>query len=200
MSEKTKYLGIIIDQNLKWNEQIQSLLTKLRRFIHKFYQLRKFMNRKQLIIIYKSLVESILRSGIIVWGGLYDTTLLPLRVIQNHIVKIIFRKPLLYRTALLYNNEILIIRTLYLYLCCIFIYRKPHLRITAAHSHNTRAVSNNSLMTPACQREASQRFVTTVAPKIYNKLPMSIRNIPKLYLFRSKAKQYVIAVLHLPIY
>ena len=89
----TKYLGIIIDCNLKWENHIQYLCKKIRCLIHKFYQMREFLQQKLLIMFYKSLVEPLLRYGIIVWGGAYNVHLHPLKVIQNSIIKIIKKNP-----------------------------------------------------------------------------------------------------------
>lgn len=64
-----KYLGIIIDNNLKWHSHILYLTKKVRFLIHKFYLLREFLSKKLMIMIYKALVEQLLRYGILVWGG-----------------------------------------------------------------------------------------------------------------------------------
>ena len=50
-----KYLGLYIDQFLKWDVHIGTLSDKLRRLIFKFYQLRQFM--ETLLIIYKALLK-----------------------------------------------------------------------------------------------------------------------------------------------
>lgn len=78
-TEKVKYLGIIIDKNLKWTDHVNYLTSRVRRLIHKFSELRKFMNKK-------TLVESIIKYGILVWGGLYNNALNPLSVVQNFIL------------------------------------------------------------------------------------------------------------------
>lgn len=46
-------------------------MSKVRQFIFKFYELRKKLNSKLLIMAYKSLVECILMYSIIVRGGLF---------------------------------------------------------------------------------------------------------------------------------
>ena len=67
----TKYLGIYIDKHLKWDEHVLRLSKNIRKLIHKFYTLREILNRQLLITVYKAIVESLLRYGVIVWGGLY---------------------------------------------------------------------------------------------------------------------------------
>lgn len=54
-----------------------------------------------MIIVYKALVESLIRYGIIIWGGLYNTALKQLNVIQNFILKIINKKEKRYPIAII---------------------------------------------------------------------------------------------------
>lgn len=88
----TKYLGIVIDQYLKWRPHIDYISAKIRKLIHKFYLLRDFLNKKTLTTVYKVLVESIIRYGILVWGGLYKNSLYKLHIIQKYILKIMLKK------------------------------------------------------------------------------------------------------------
>lgn len=64
-----KYLGVHIDNNLKWEPHINFITKKLRYLVYKFYLLRQSLNEQLLLMLYYSLVESILRYGIIIWGG-----------------------------------------------------------------------------------------------------------------------------------
>lgn len=66
--EHTKYLGIIIDNNCNWKKQINNVVTKLRKTIYKFVQLRNIVNENLLKTIYYAIVHSNLQYGIIAWG------------------------------------------------------------------------------------------------------------------------------------
>lgn len=90
--DSIKYLGIIIDKHLKWNVHVLKLSTSIRKLIHKFYILRDILSTDLLIMVYRTLVESLIRYGIIVWGGLYQASLQQLNTVQNYILKLIFRK------------------------------------------------------------------------------------------------------------
>ena len=69
-AEKVKYLGIYVDNYLRWNVQIKSMVQKLRGLLYKFAQLKHILSIQHLKIVYKALIESILKDGIIDWGGL----------------------------------------------------------------------------------------------------------------------------------
>ena len=68
-AEKVKYLGIYIDNHLRWNIQIKSVVQKLKVLSYKFAQLKHILSIQHLKIVYKALVESIFKYGIIGWGG-----------------------------------------------------------------------------------------------------------------------------------
>lgn len=187
-----KYLGIMIDSNLKWAEHTRYLCNKLRFFIHKFYLLKEILNRKLLIMTYKSLVEPLLRYGILVWGGAYNTHLEALKIIQNCIVKIIFSKPRLYPTHLLYDNNICSIRVIYISTLCLFIYIHDDKQDKLKHHYQTRAIANEHLSVPPSKRNINQRFVTYLAPKYFNLIPKKIRDIKNRKKFIKLCREYIV--------
>lgn len=84
-----KYLGLHIDQNLKWKSHVQYLRSKLRIHMHTFYYLRKYVDQKFLKTLYFAWVQSILQYGIVVWGGDYFSNLLPLYKVHNRFLKLL---------------------------------------------------------------------------------------------------------------
>ena len=59
-----KYLGLFIDDNLKWTSQINYLSTQLARCTGLFYRLRNFVSTETLCTLYYSLVYSRIQYGI----------------------------------------------------------------------------------------------------------------------------------------
>ena len=100
-SKYVKYLGILIDQNLKWNTHINCLCLKLRKIMYKFVQLRYSMPVTILKTIFLALVQSIIQYGIISWGGLSQMAILPLVLLHKRIIKICLKKKMYYPTHLI---------------------------------------------------------------------------------------------------
>jgi len=73
-----KYLGVIIDDTLKWKPQVEKICSKLASGCWALYQVRKFVNQKTLMMIYYSFIHSHLNYCISSWGGTSESTLLPL--------------------------------------------------------------------------------------------------------------------------
>ena len=65
---KTKYLGIIVDDSLTWNEQIDFISIKIKRNVGMMNRVRDSILKNSLKTLYKSLVEPYFRYCNTVWG------------------------------------------------------------------------------------------------------------------------------------
>ena len=63
-----KFLGIFLDENLNWNEHINHLKSKLRSQIYLLSQVKKSYPLKLRLLLYNSLVRSVINYGISLWG------------------------------------------------------------------------------------------------------------------------------------
>jgi hypothetical protein len=58
------YLGIIIDQHLKWDIHVNNLIIKMRKLNYFYINARKILDKETLLIIYFALTQSLLQYGI----------------------------------------------------------------------------------------------------------------------------------------
>ena len=89
---KIRYLGIIIDNNLRWNLHINNLVGKLRYSLHKFIKLKNILPVQTLRMIYFAFYQSICQYGLLVWGGIKEHYLNILQSTQNSVVRIILNR------------------------------------------------------------------------------------------------------------
>jgi len=68
-----KYLGITIDQHLKWNNHIEYIIVKLRQLTYFFIIAKKILNKQLIRITYFAMAQSLIQYGIIAWGGCNTT-------------------------------------------------------------------------------------------------------------------------------
>lgn len=188
---ETKYLGIIIDQFLKWHPHIDYLSGNICRLIHRFYILKQFLSTKILIMIYKALVESIIGYGLLVWGGLYNNALHKLEVNQKFMLKIIYGKNRTYPTRLLFTEKTCNIRTLYMTTICMFMHTHSSLRVYVNHSYETRTRDNMEIRIPVSYRNINLKYLSYLAPKVYNLLPRDIRDVSNRGKFRRMCSAYI---------
>jgi hypothetical protein len=88
--KQAKFLGVIIDDKLKWDAHLQSLNSKLKCEIGKICRIRHVIPESLHNELYHTLFESHLRFGISVWGGVSHNKLEPLFVTQKKCVRILF--------------------------------------------------------------------------------------------------------------
>ena len=103
-----RFLGVILDNKLKFNLHIDHICNKVSKSIGILYKLKNVTNQKCLTSMYYSLVYPYLSYCSLVWGKAYDIHLKPLEIQQKRCLRIMNYKPFLEHTEpLFYSNEIL---------------------------------------------------------------------------------------------
>lgn len=106
-SDTVKYLGIFIDKKLTFRKHIESSADKALKCFRSFYPLlnkKSKLSTDNKIIIFKSVIRPIMLYGCCVWGNAAHSHIKKLQVLQNRILKTIFKLPRLYRTQHLHYN------------------------------------------------------------------------------------------------
>ena len=177
--EYIKYLGILIDQRLTWKAHLDYVTKKVRKLIHKFYELRNVMLIKMLKMVYFSLVESIISYGIVTWGSASASAMSSLLIAQKYIIKIIMFKNRGFSTELLFKeSNLLTLGQLYIKAVIRFMLNNQYYRNELLHNHYTRNAVNQNVSLAFVRRSASQGHISYVGPLIFNALPFSFRNKP----------------------
>ena len=102
---KARFLGIIIDDKLTWNAQIDSLIDKLNSCIITIKRIKKFIPKEHYMKLYHSLFLSHLTYGISAWGGVSRSKLGKIFSIQKRCMRLLFGKilnfdhPAFYKTC-----------------------------------------------------------------------------------------------------
>ena len=92
-SQSVKYLGVILDKHLQWNDQIAQVKIKLNRAIGILSKIRHNANPTILKVVYHSLFESNLLYGAQLWGQTNLANQNSIQVLQNPAIrKICFKK------------------------------------------------------------------------------------------------------------
>lgn len=188
--QNVRYLGIDLDQHLKWNHHINNLVKKLRKLIFKFNQIKNILNKNNLRLVYSSLAESVLRYGIVAWGGAYDNTLKQVEICQKLLLKIIFKKENQYPTTLLFQYaEVFNIRYLYYHSVFNFMYKATKTPIT--HNKKTRTETEQQIVTIKPTKTLIKRTFYYIGPKLYNMLPKQLRDCTDLHKYNKLTKIYL---------
>jgi len=68
-----RYLGVTIDQHLRWDKHAQLTATRIRKTLYKFRRLRLIMDKDTSRQMHYAIVLSIVQYGILAWGGACET-------------------------------------------------------------------------------------------------------------------------------
>jgi hypothetical protein len=99
-----KYLGVILDNELKWTEHIDSVCKKLFKLIGVFYKLRSKLPAVVLKSIYFAFVHPHILYGIEIYANTNPTYLSKLVKLNNRILRILQNRPLATQVISLYRK------------------------------------------------------------------------------------------------
>ena len=85
----TKFLGVFVDENLKWNIHINMIENKLARSIGILKKLSHKLSHHALKALYNSFIEPYLSYCNLIWGSNYSTNLYCLYVLQKNALRIV---------------------------------------------------------------------------------------------------------------
>ena len=195
---KTKFLGIIIEEHLNWATHISHLCNIIARNVGILQKLRYFVPTYVLKILYHSLILSHLQYCTLLWAHSYYSHLHKLRVLQKKAIQIISNADYpAHSSKLFLNLNLLKPDDIMQFQLGTFMYKLkynklssviPHMFVTNEniHSHNTR--NKNGYLIP------SVTFTVSYAgPILWNSFPRQLRQLPSELLFKKKLKSILLA-------
>lgn len=171
-----KYLGVHIDQFLKWDQHIKSLIPRIRTLIYVFKNLNCIADQTLLKRVYYALCQSILTYCITAWGGCAKTTLKHLEVAQRAVLKVMTRKPLRYPTSLLYaDTSVMTVRQLFIFKTVL----RKHSKLPYDPTlHARKRRSDLVCVTPPHRTVLARRHFKVLSCKLYNRANKILKIYP----------------------
>ena len=214
-----KYLGVLIDSTLSWKDHIFNITRKLSRAIGILYKLRPFVTTKIMKNIYYALVYSHLVYAIEVWGSACVTHMTKILTLQKRAIRLITYKdqfptipgplypsePLFLKLSFLKVEDIFILQvSKFVHKCINFDiinnfanwFKLNH----EVHSHSTRTNYSSSLLDNTNNLSIpfgrttnyGLKLIKVSGPKLWNSLPLDIRNLKSLSNFKSSLKEHLL--------
>lgn len=179
---------------MSWSVHTSSLRKYLLRTTNMLYHLRLFCSRGLLETVYYGLVQSKLQYGLTCWGGTFKNNIQPLLVVQKHILRIIWKKRRYEHSfSLFVNSNILPLKHLYFYkVLKVFFLRSGYSLNRDQIGYDLRSSTRNLVVIPPHNTHHFLSFYTSVAPRLFNKLPIELRRIRKPFSFNKKIKKMAI--------
>ena len=102
--KSTRYLGVIFDENLTWNEHVQHVCKSLLKYFGIFNHIKSVMSTQTARQLYFAFIYSRISYGIEVYGKCANKLLSRLQVLQSKLLKLILRKNHMTATNELHRN------------------------------------------------------------------------------------------------
>lgn len=196
-STSVKYLGVILDHNLKWEQHLHQLTTKLRKTIYKFILLRKCADIQNLRLTYHALVLLHITYGITAWGGACQNVTEKLNIIQRKIIKIMYRKPSRYPTDQLFQDtKLLTIQENYIKESTVQIFKRKTSLPPIQHNHSTRFTDKQPIYLTNPGSSFIQRQTNYLGTTFYNALPVKLKKCNSPEQFRRKLNNHLLKSRH----
>lgn len=188
--KETKFLGVILDENLGWGKHIDQLCVKLCQACFAISTLKNSLDRTSLLNVYYALFYSKLSYNIIAWGQSVD--LHRVFVLQKRVLRLIFN--IGYRDTcrnIFRENNILTVPCIYLYKLLILMYGIKHKLPTGRdiHDHNTR--NSNHIYISNYNLTLYKKSPHCAGSYLYNKLSTEIKIASNIKKFKSKLLKFL---------
>ncbi|KAJ8715498.1 hypothetical protein PYW07_009980 [Mythimna separata] len=178
---KTKFLGILIDNQLTWKPHAEDICKRLSTAAFMLHNLSKKVNIPTILVAYHGLVISILRFGIIFWGHCSDRE--SIFKVQKRCLRAIFGLKMTDSCVPIFKSHTLLtFPCLYILEIAIFVATNrslfPTLIETRKRNTAMRSQYQNLLSTGVFKTSLLKKNVLCMAPLVYNKIPDRIKNLP----------------------
>ena len=175
--KSTKFLGVLIDENLSWNEHIQLVVNKISKNIGILHKAKTILNKKCLTNLYFSFINSYINYGNIAWGSTYHTNLKQIHSKQKHACRIIYKEnKLTHSKPLMKDMNALNVYQINIYKTLIFMYNVKaglvpdifkHKFKNIEHKYPT-AYSHINFKIPFMKHKFSRFCISSRGPQLWN--------------------------------
>ena len=191
-----RFLGVIIDDKLKFNLHINEITKKISKNSAILYKLRQYLPENTLLSVYRSIIECYINYCNLIFGNAALTHISPLVIAQKKAVRIVANLPPRSHTnSIFLRLKLLKVHDFFKYNLGIFMknnesYFSQNFRLNL---FNTR--SGNHYV-PAFQRIdlTLNRSLRYQAPYNWRYIPIHVKNSPSLNSFKKRYKAFLISL------
>uniref|UniRef100_A0A1B6M063 Reverse transcriptase domain-containing protein n=1 Tax=Graphocephala atropunctata TaxID=36148 RepID=A0A1B6M063_9HEMI len=191
-SAGAKFLGIFLDENLKFYQQIDNVCKRLGSGIFVLKRLTTFADSKVLLAAYYGLIYPFLAYGVAVWGHESVRSVCIFKL-QKRALRVIFRKPHRFSCRSLFrDNDILTFPSIYIFNTVLFVRKNYHLFVSglSTHQHNLRG---NRIAIPSHRTGFFEKHLIYNGTRLYNSLPGGLKEVRGLEAFKKGVRRFLVS-------
>ena len=200
--DRTKFLGVILDDRLSWVHHIDYIAKKVSKSIGILYRLRRYLDTDTLINMYYAFVYPYFHYCNEIWGNAYATHLKRLKVLQKRAIRIISMKSQYVHTTPLFKKfNILRLSDINTYLIGQFMHRAHYSSLPTAlcdmfvrnvdvYSYSTR--QRHDFHLPKPRTNLSKMCMRYKGALTWNSLCKVIDYVCPLVIFKGRLKSHIL--------
>ena len=148
-SSTARYLGVLLDDKLKFDAQLTFLEFKLSRSIEIISRLSRYLPTKTLLTLYYSLLHTHFLYALPIWASTYDTYLIKIQRLQNKAIRILTKCRVSDRiTPRFHDLEILEVNDMFKYEIGKLMYQYTHKKLPEYFNNYFTYMSSTLLFDP----------------------------------------------------
>jgi len=190
-----KLLGVIVDDNLTWRNQVSSVCGKLSRSISLLRRIKQYLDDDTRRMYYMAYVQPHIDYCLTIWGQ--SSELHRVRKLQNLALRVIADQPRRTSSLPLFKQfRIMPVDDLVAYRMTALVFKSVNglapeyladmfISVDQAHERQTRASTNGDLMVPRYRLKARQNTLAVKGAGLYNECDTSIRNQDTILSFKN---------------
>ena len=199
----TKFLGVLIDENLNWNQHIHNITTAISKGIGILLKLKEFLPSDTLFLLYNTLILPHITYCNIVWATCCKTRINSILLLQKKALRICTNSNYLAHTNPLFHRlKTLNVFDINKFQTAIFMFKYTNNQLPApfdnlftlnrdVHSYPTRNSQNYHLVNPKLL--ISHKSIRHHGPDIWNSLTKSVKACTTLFSFKATLKNELIS-------
>ena len=197
-STYVKYLGLLLDEFLRFNYHIDNVCAKVAPKIGILKKLKSFIPSDILLVIYYAFIHPHFNYIVGVWGSASVRLLNAPQVLQNRALKHVYKLPFRFSTNELYFEKYHVpnLKCLYYFNICNFVYNvindySYHTIQFPKFNHSFMTRNKDCLILPKVRTTVGQRSISFIGPLYFNNLPIEIVNCNNHASFKKQLKKYL---------
>ena len=202
-TERAKYLGLTIDDQLNWKAHVENLLNTLSPYLFIFKRTRYAIPRSTRLALYYSHFHSHMTYMISLWGYGNKTQLQQLQIMQNKVIRNLFWQEYhrgIVNTASIYRmNNILQVEQLIKYDSNLMIYKIKNNYIrnnmelrTFEHQHSYHTRNRTNFILPNTRLDILRNSMFARGLSEYNSLPQDVKDMQRVQDFKRNMKNMIL--------
>ena len=191
-AQSCKFLGVLLDSKLSFRDHINLITSKISKYTGILYRIRDRLPLQARMNFYYAFIYPYLIYNVEVWGSTYQTHLVPLIIQHKRVIRTITNsRSRDHTTPLFCKLNLLKFQDIYKFQICVKMFKL--IENGEFQTQQARPTRQNDLLLPEFHRlSLTQHAFSYKGPFTWNTLPITIRNIPKIKIFKKTLKTYLL--------